>query len=141
MLLRKYPDAGMKTMLSPSSTLVSSPPVVRHVESVKKRRRFCGKGNSNKAKRDENSAEPPVSHSSSGSPSAQTSEPPDFALLYYTLVLDDAIPVGYLREFMSLETPASRAAKRGIDLSSIDHRFDGLHCLVCISSRSWSTGH
>ena len=43
MLLRKYPDAGMKTMLSPSSTLVSSPPVVHPVESVKRRRRFCGK--------------------------------------------------------------------------------------------------
>ena len=49
MLLRKYPDAGTKTTLSPSSTLVSSPPVVHPVESVKKRRRFYGKGNSNKA--------------------------------------------------------------------------------------------
>ena len=133
MLLRKYPNAGMKTMLSPSSTLVSSPPVVHPAESVKKRRRFCGKVNSDKTNagpvaRDENSpdqesspcgcpskvAEPPISHACSSSPSALTSEPPDFALLYYTLVLDDAIPVRYLREFMSLETPARRAAKRAL---------------------------
>ena len=46
------------------------------------------------------------------SPSALNSEPPHFTLLYYTLVLDDAIPIGYLREFMSLETPARRAANR-----------------------------
>ena len=96
MLLRKYPDAGMKTTLSPSSAFAISPPVVHHVESVKKRRRFYGKENSNNAKRDENSpdqesspcghlscvAEPPVSHASSGSPTALTCELPDFALLY-----------------------------------------------------------
>ena len=106
---------------------------MHHVESVKKRRRFCGKGNSNKANtgavaRNEHNpdqesspcgllsrvAEPPVSHASSSSPSALTYEPPDFALLYYSLALDDAIPLGYLREFMSLETPARRAAKRAL---------------------------
>ena len=133
MLLRKYPDAGTKTTLSHSSTLVSSPPVAHPGESVKKRRRFYQKGNSNKANtravaRNENSpdqesspcgfpskvAEPPVHSGCITSPSALTSELPDFALLYYTLVLDDAIPAGYLREFMSLETPARRAAKRAL---------------------------
>ena len=59
-------------------------------------------------------AEHPVPHACSSSPSALTSDPPDFALLYYTLVMDDAIPVGYLREFMSLETPARRAARRAL---------------------------
>ena len=49
MLLRKYPDAGSNTMLSYSSTLVSSPPVAHPGECVRKRRRFYGKGNSNKA--------------------------------------------------------------------------------------------
>ena len=131
MLLRKYPDAGTKTTFSHSSTLVSSPPVVHSVESVKRRRRFCGKENSNKANtravaRNENSqgqesspcgfpskvAELLVHSGCIISPSALTSEPSDFALLYYTLALDDALPVGYLREFMSLETPARRAANR-----------------------------
>ena len=36
----------------------------------------------------------------------------DFALLYYTLVKDDALPIGYLQDFLSLEGPARRAAKR-----------------------------
>ena len=131
MLLRKYPDAGMKTMLSPSSTLVSSPPVVHPVESVKKRRRFFGKGNSNKANtgavaRNENSpdqesspcgfpskvAEPPVHPGPAISQSIPVSGLFDFTLLYYTLVLDNAIPFGYLEDFRSLEAPARRAVKR-----------------------------
>ena len=49
MLLRKYPDAGTNTILSHSSTMVSSPPVAHPGGSVKKRRRFYVKGNSNKA--------------------------------------------------------------------------------------------
>ena len=129
MLFRKYPDLGSDSMLSYSSTLVS-PPVAHPGESVKKRRRFYGKGKSNKATarpdpQNENSqdqerspcgftskvVEPPVRVGSIISP-ALTSEPPDFTLLYYTLVQDGALPLGYLREFMSLETPARRAANR-----------------------------
>ena len=131
MLLRKYSDAGMKTTLSHSSTLVSSPPVSHPAESMKKRRRFYQKRKFNKAMtradaRNENSqdqegspcgfpskvAEPPVRAGSIISPSALKSEPAHFTLLYYTLVQDGALPLGYLREFMSLETPARRAANR-----------------------------
>ena len=36
----------------------------------------------------------------------------DFTLLYYTLVMDNAVPLGYLQDFRSLETPARRAVKR-----------------------------
>ena len=32
--------------------------------------------------------------------------------LYYTLVMDNAVPMGYLQDFQSLATPARRAAKR-----------------------------
>ena len=129
MLLQKYPDLGSDSMLSYSSTLVS-PPLAHPGESVKKRRRFYGKGKSNKATarpdpQNENSqdqerspcgfpskvVEPPVRVGSIISP-ALTSEPPDFTLLHYTLVQDGALPLGYLREFMSLETPARRAANR-----------------------------
>ena len=44
MLLRKYPDAGTKSILSLSSSMVSSPPVAHSGGSVKKRKRFYGKG-------------------------------------------------------------------------------------------------
>ena len=138
-LLRKYPYTGssslpfygMQSLPSSASIPVSTPFAVFPTESAKKRKRFFGKGNSKKANigsdaRDEHDraqagspcglqskvAEPPVFHACSSSPSALTSDPPNFALLYYSLVLDDAIPLGYLREFMSLETPARRAAKR-----------------------------
>ena len=36
----------------------------------------------------------------------------EFGLLYHTLVADGAIPMGFVREFMKLETPARRAAKK-----------------------------
>ena len=36
----------------------------------------------------------------------------DFARLYYTLVRDGALPIGYLDEFLTLELPARRATKR-----------------------------
>ena len=35
-----------------------------------------------------------------------------FGILCYTLVADRAIPMGFLQDFMKLETPARRAAKR-----------------------------
>ena len=35
-----------------------------------------------------------------------------FTLLYYTLVRDGALPLGYLQEFISLEAPARRSANR-----------------------------
>ena len=57
-------------------------------------------------------AEPPVPPACFSSPSTLVSDSPDFALLYYTLVMDNAVPMGYLQEFRSSETPARRAAKR-----------------------------
>ena len=150
MLLRKYSDAGTKTTFSHSSTLVSSPPGAHPGEIVKKRRRFYQKGKSNKTitravARNENSqdqesspcgfsskvAEPPVHSGYVISPLALNSEPPHFTLLYYTLVLGDAIPIGYLREFLSSETPARRAANK----LQTSVRFDGFHGSACTSSR------
>ena len=55
------------------------------------------------------SAVPPTSLSS---PSILNTGPPDFALLYFTLVKDNAVPMGYLQKILSLEIPARRAAKR-----------------------------
>ena len=117
-------------MPSSASTSVSSPPVVYPIESAKKRKRFFGKANSKKANtgadvRDEHNrdqagspcgfqskvAEPPVHPACFSSPSTLISDSADFALLYYTLVMDNAVPMGYLQEFRSLETPARRAAK------------------------------
>ena len=43
----------------------------------------------------------------------------DFALLYFTLVKDNAVPKDYLQEFLSLEIPARRAAKRPQILSAL----------------------
>ena len=105
-LLRKYPDAGKKSM---SSSTVSSLPVAQLGESVKKRRRFCVKGNSSKANagavaRNEESpdqegspcgfpckvVEPSVHSGRATSQSMPVSGLFDFTLLYYTLVLDDA---------------------------------------------------
>ena len=140
-LLRKYPDAnsspssfsGKQPLLSSASISVSSPPVVYPIESAKKRKRFFGKENSKKANtgvdmRDEHDqdqagspcgfqskvAEPPVHPACFSSPSTLPSESADFAFLYYTLVVDNAVPMGYLQEFMSLEKPARHAAKRSL---------------------------
>ena len=118
-LLRKYSVPGTAV----------SPPVSLPVESTKKRRRFKGKFIKEVSKDDpqnENSqnqegspcgplskvAEPPVRAGTFISSSAPSSEIAHFTLLYYTLVLDGALPLGYLREFMSLEAPARRAANR-----------------------------
>ena len=131
MLLRKYSVPGMENTTSYSSTLSSSPPVSLPAESLKKRRRFYQKGKLSKdvTKEDPRSefsqdqegspcgfsskvAEPPVRAGIIISPSAPSSELPHFTLLYHTLVHDGALPLGYLREFMSLEAPARRAANR-----------------------------
>ena len=131
MLLRKYSVPGMETTLSHSSTLASSPLISLPAESMKKRRRLYQKGKLNKDVtradlRNENSqdqesspggfpstvAEPPVRAGPIISHSAPSSELTHFTLLYYTLVQDGALPLGHLREFMSLETPARRAANR-----------------------------
>ena len=120
MLLRKYPDAPTKTIPSISSSMVSAPPVAHSGGSVKKRRRFYVKGNSDKANvgavaRNEESpdhggspcgftskvVEPPVHSGPAISQSLPVSGLFDFTLLYYTLVLDDAIPLGYLEDFRS----------------------------------------
>ena len=131
LLLRMYPDAGTKTILSISSSMVSAPPVAHSGGSVKKRRRFYVKGNSDKANagavaRNEESpdhggspcgflskvVEPPVHSGPAISQSIPVSGLFDFTLLYYTLVLDNAIPLGYLEDFRNLEAPARRAVKR-----------------------------
>ena len=98
---------------------------------MKKRRRFCVKGNSSKANagavaRNEESPDqdrspcglpckvvgPSVHSGRATSQSMPVSGLFDFTLLYYTLVLDEAIPLGYLEDFRSLEAPARRAVKR-----------------------------
>ena len=38
--------------------------------------------------------------------------PSDFELLYHTLVADSAVPSGFMAEFITLEEPVRRAAKR-----------------------------
>ena len=120
-LLRKYSVPG--TAVSPH---VSLP-----VESTKKRRRFHQKGKfieevSKEASRNENCqdqegspcgfsskvAEPPVRAGTTISHSVSSPVLSHFTLLYYTLVRDGALPLGYLREFMSLEAPARKAANR-----------------------------
>ena len=130
MLLRKYPDAGTKAILSLSSSMVSSPPLAHSDASVKKRRRFYVKGNSDKANAGavaqkespdhggspcgflSKVVEPPVHSGPAISQSMPVSGLFDFTLLYYTLVMDDATPLGYLEDFRSLEAAARRAVKR-----------------------------
>ena len=131
MLLRKYPDAATKTIPSISSSMASAPPVAHSGGSVKKRRRFYVNGKSDKANvgavaRNEESpdhggspcgftskvVEPPVHSGPAISQSIPVSGLFDFTLLYYTLVLDNAIPLGYLEDFRSLEAPTRRAVKR-----------------------------
>ena len=140
-LLQKYPDSNsssssfseMQPLPSSASILVSSPPVVYPIESAKKRKRSIGKENSKKANigadvRDDprhdldqagspcgfqsKVAEPLVPLACFGFPSTLISGLPDFAFLYLTLVKDQAVPMGYMQEFSSLEVPARRAAKR-----------------------------
>ena len=120
-LLRKYSVPG--TAVSPH---VSLP-----VESTKKRRRFHQKGKfieevSKEASQNENCqdqegspcgfsskvAEPPVRAGTTISHSASSPELSHFTLLYHTLVRDGALPLGYLREFMSLEALARKSANR-----------------------------
>ena len=57
-----------------------------------------------------------------GLPRAGSAEVPDFVCLYYTLVLDGAVPRGYLHEFLSLEghvrTAAERADRRNSSITN-----------------------
>ena len=83
----------------------------------KKRRRFVGKGNTNASGigTDVGSSSLNIQgdESSSGTfPPKISSGMSDFARLYYTLVRDGALPIGYLDEFLTLELPARRATKR-----------------------------
>ena len=57
-------------------------------------------------------AEPLVNPGCISSLSISVPDSVDFTHLYYTLVKDNAVPMGYLQDFRSLETPARRAAKR-----------------------------
>ena len=109
MLLRKYPDAGTKTILSHSSTMVSSPPVAHPGGSVKQEKKVL------------RTPTKPIQERSRGTRNVQiTKALPvdfcprlksllfildasllhrfwfpsqfDFTLLYYTLVMDNAVP-------------------------------------------------
>ena len=120
-LLRKYSIPG---------TCVS-PVVPLPIESTKKRRRFHQKGKlTEEATKEVSGLE--KCQDQEGSPcgfSSRVAEPPvraatilphsvpspvfsHFTLLYYTLVRDGALPLGYLHEFTSLEAPARRSANR-----------------------------
>ena len=120
-LLRKYSVPG--TGVSP---LVPLP-----IESTKKRRRFHQKGKfieevTKQVSGYENCqdqegspcgfsskvAEPPVRAGTIISHSGPSPVLSHFTLLYYTLVRDGALPLGYLQEFISLEAPARKAANR-----------------------------
>ena len=120
-LLRKYSIPG---------TFVS-PVVPLPIESTKKRRRFHQKGKLTEEAMKEVSglekcqdqegspcgfssrvAEPPVRAATIISHSVPSPMLSHFTLLYYTLVRDGALPLGYLQEFTSLEAPARRSANR-----------------------------
>ena len=124
-LLRRFPDIPPSLSSSSGSAVVLASPPCRGVEeTTKKRKRFIGKGNAKKVNISQNScdslrneiapklAESAVHSSILPTPLVLDAVPPGFALLYYTLVKDDALPVGYSREFLSLEKPARHAAKR-----------------------------
>ena len=121
--------------LSPESNLCLRLPLFRFLLllwcTLLRVRGFFGKGNSKKTNtgadargehdRDQAGspcgfqskvAEPPVPPACFTSPSTLISESPDFALLYSSLLMDNAVPMGCLQEFLSLEKPARRAAKR-----------------------------
>ena len=119
--------------LSCSAAVVPSPPGGDSKETTRKRKRFIRKGSTKKAnicpeprdnflQKQEQSDTPCgfmpedavsiVPSTSLSSPSVPGTVPSDFALLYCTLVKDNASPLGYLQQFLNLEIPARRAAKR-----------------------------
>ena len=90
----------------------------------KKRRRFVGKGNTKASGIATDVGETHLHGTGTllnihGDESSSSTFPPkissgmsDFARLYYTLIRDGALPIGYLDEFLTLEMPARRATKR-----------------------------
>ena len=126
MLLRKYSVPGNASMPSYCSSLSSIPPTTPPEESTKKRRRFFKKGKLSRDMKKEacqvqegspcgflsQVAEPPVRAGTTISHSASSPELAHFTLLHHTLVRDGALPLGYLQEFISLESPARRPANR-----------------------------
>ena len=119
--------------LSCSAAVVPSPPCGDSKETTKKRKIFIGTESTKKAnicpeprdnllQKEEQSDTPGgfmpkdamsiVPSTSLSSPSVSVAVSPDFAFLYYTRVEDKAVPIGYLQQFLSLEIPARRAAKR-----------------------------
>ena len=128
-LLRKYSEApsvsSSKVGLGVvGTTSVPSCSVGGTTVYSKKRRRFVGKGNTKASGIGTDVGESHLRGSSSllniqGDESSSGTFPPkifsgmsDFARLYYTLVRDGALPIGYLDEFLTLERPARRATKR-----------------------------
>ena len=136
--------------LSCSASVVPSPPGGVTKETTKKRKRFIGKENAKKAttspeprdslQKQEQSDTPCgftpkvavsiVPSTSLSSPSVPDTVPPDFALLYYRLVKDKALPIGHLPQFLSLEIPARRAAKKVASFSSLNFRFYGFYSSI-----------
>ena len=102
-LLRRFSDAPA-TLLSNCGTAAVIPTSPRKVtvKMTKKRKRFIRKVTNFKADLSHGSLESlqkqvkslVVPSTSLSSPSVSDTAPPDFALLYYTLVKDDALPVG-----------------------------------------------
>ena len=128
-LLRKYsevPSASASTvgLGVVGTTSVPSCSVEGATVYSKKRRRFVGKGNMKAYGIGTDVREPQLrctgsllniqrDESSSGTfPPKISPAMLDFARLYYTLVRDGALPIGYLDEFLTLELPARRATKR-----------------------------
>ena len=130
-LMRRFPDVPPSlSSTSGSAAVVPSPPGVWKRQR-RKGRNFIGKGNTKKANispesrdslqkrvRSDNPCElmpklagSVVPSTSLSSPSVTATGPPGFALLFYTLVKDNAVPIGYLQQFLSLEIPARRATK------------------------------
>ena len=81
-------------------------------------------------------AEPPVLPACFSSPSTLISESPDFALLYFSLVMDNAVPMGGLfARIPKLGDTSSSCCKEVADFGSLNLRFDGCHSSICTSSR------
>ena len=119
------------SFLSSSASVVPFQPGEDAKDTTKKRKRFiwntkkasiCLDTRDNILQKQEQADTPcgfpPKVAASAGLPPTLSStsvlgtRPPDFALLYFTLVQDNAVPLCYLQEFLSLEIPARRAAKR-----------------------------
>ena len=115
-LLQKYPELIPTTEGPPESRFVGeSKPQKSTVGDTRKKRRFIAKGTvQNATLAAEKRVKILQSQKEAGTPFDVRSKvaEPAFGLLYHTLVADGAIPMGLLQDFLKLEAPARRAAKR-----------------------------